>query len=360
MTDANTHARLRLALIPGLGPMTQHWLVRTFGSAQAAFERVREIERLQPAVATALMKGPDPVLLERSLRWQEGQGHKLIAFEDEDYPELLRQAHGAPSLLYACGNVELLRKTCVAIVGARNATPQGSRDAQAMARALSEAGITIVSGLALGIDAAAHRGGLAGAGSSVAVTGTGIDLRYPPRNRDLAEKIEVEGCVVTEFALGTPPFSGNFPRRNRIISGLSRAVLVVEANENSGSLLTAYSALSQGRDVLAMPGSVHSPLAKGCHKLIKEGAGLVETADDVLDALGMPRSAHERFAGNRPRESVDPVLRKMGFDPLSQDEIALRAGIGTDSVGAWLSRMQIAGKIEEVAAGRFQRVERPS
>lgn len=359
MIDSNTLARLRMALIPGLGPLTQEWLVRRFGSPQAVWSSFRQADGIAPAIAEALSAGPDPALVERCLRWAELPGHRLLAREDPDYPTLLNETYGAPGVLHVRGDVERLRGNCIAIVGARNATPQGARDAESMALELSAAGITIVSGLALGIDAGAHRGGLGAAGSSIAVMGTGMDLLYPRRNRDLAARIAAEGCLVTEFGLGTPPIPGNFPRRNRIISGLSRAVLVVEANENSGSLVTARCALEQDREVLAMPGSVHSPLSKGCHKLIKQGAALVETADDVFEALGMPRRVDAAFDRSRGPGNDDPMLRAMGHGPVSADQIATRCGLAAASVAARLSLMQISGQIEEVAAGRFQRVERP-
>ena len=358
--DANKLARLRLALIPGLGPVTQSVLVRQFGSAAAIFERAGEVEAFAgSAVATAIAQGPEAALFERSLKWAGGFAHSLITPEDADYPGLLRQIHDPPGVLYAIGDIRLAQRTCVAIVGSRNATPQGLRDAREMAQALSAAGLTIVSGLALGIDAAAHDGGLEGGSSSIAVTGTGADIVYPRGNRGLAERLAAQGCIVTEFPLGTPPASGNFPRRNRLISGLARAVLVVEANEKSGSLVTARNALDQDREVLAMPGSIHSPLSKGCHRLIKEGAALAECAADVLKALGMP------VPETRDREIVeesspDPLLHAIGFAPLSPDQIALRTGLAAASVAARLCRLQIEGRVEQVAGGMFQRVQRTS
>ena len=356
--DANTLARLRLALIPGLGPITQLNLVRRFGSAAAIFQNLPEVAPFAgPAVAFALARDPDAGLVERTMRWQEDSAHRLVCFEDPEYPGLLREIHDPPGLLYAIGDLRLLQRSGVAIVGARNATPVGRRDAREMARALSTAGLTIVSGLALGIDAAAHEGGLEGAGSSIAVTGTGADVLYPRANRALAQRLMEQGCVVTEFALGTPPAAGNFPRRNRLISGLARAVLVVEANEKSGSLVTAGFGREQNREVLAMPGSVHSPLAKGCHKLIKEGAALAECANDVLEALGLPRVQSD-LSPSGEKTSPDPLLHEIGFAPLSPDQIALRTGLSAAMVAAKLSRLQVEGRIEEVAGGRFQRVER--
>jgi DNA processing protein len=357
--DANKLARLRLALIPGLGPISQLRLVRRFGSASAVFENLAEIERLAGAgAAMILAEGTDARLFERTLAWLEDPSHRLVTIDEEQYPELLREIHDPPGLLYAVGDVELLRRPCVAIVGSRNATAQGVHDARGMANLLSEAGHTIVSGLALGIDAAAHEGGLDGGSSSIAVTGTGPDVFYPRRNLPLAKRLAAHGCIVTEFPLGTPPASGNFPRRNRLISGLARAVLVVEANDNSGSLLTAHSALEQNREVLAMPGSIHSPLAKGCHKLIKEGAALAEDVNDVLDALGLARLDRADPARKNHQDPPDSLLHALGFAPLSPDQIALRTGLAAATVAARLCRLQIEGRVEQVAGGKFQRVER--
>ena len=360
MVDNNTLARLRLALIPNLGPLTQQSLVRRFGTAEAVWQEFRSAEGVPRAVVAALAQGPEQALFERCLSWAQAPDRRLIALEDQHYPPLLRETHAPPGILFGRGDVDRLQRTCVAIVGARNATPQGERDAEAMAHELSNAGLTIVSGLALGVDAAAHRGALKGPGSTIAVMGTGMDIIYPRSNRSLCDRIAAEGCLLTEFALGMPPIPGNFPRRNRIISGLSRAVLVVEANENSGSLLTADYALEQDRAVLAMPGSIHSPLAKGCHKLIKEGAALVETADDVFAALGLPRRHGPTRSGPNCEDRDDPLLRAMGRDPVSADQIAVRCGLAAAAVAARLSHMQLSGQIEEVAAGRFQRVERAS
>lgn len=359
MIDSNVLARLRLALIPGLGPITQLCLVRRFGTAAAVWDDLAEVGRFAgPAVAYVLARGPDAALVERTLRWQEQPAHSLIPFEDARYPAMLREVADPPGLLYARGDVGCLQRPSLAIVGSRNATPQGLHDARAIANTLSGTGLTIVSGLALGIDAAAHLGGLEGRGSSVAVTGTGPDRDYPRRNRDLAARIAREGCIITEFALGTPPLPGNFPRRNRLISGLARAVLVVEANERSGSLVTAGYALQQDRDVFAMPGSIHSPLSKGCHKLIKDGAALVESAADVLAALGLPCGDERSRPMPTNRLSPDPLLHEIGFAPLSPDQIALRTGLSAAAIAARLSRLQLEGRVEEVAGGRFQRVER--
>jgi DNA processing protein len=276
-----------------------------------------------------------------------------------EYPrEWLGEIAYPPVALYVEGRAELLRAPSIAIVGSRNATAQGVRDAEALAHSLSDAGVTIVSGLALGIDSAAHRGGLRARGSSVAVMGTGADRIYPARNRSLADALARDGALVSEFPLGTPPLPGNFPQRNRLISGLSRGVLVVEAALRSGSLITAHCAAEQNRDVFALPGSIHSPLAKGCHSLLKEGAKLVECAEDILDELDI---AHEAPVGENlsERGHRDPFLEAMGASPLSLDEIAERTGESASATAARLSLLELEGRIATIAGGFFQRLQKP-
>ena len=252
------------------------------------------------------------------MAWLAEPGHELIAWDDADYPQALLELGFAPPVLYFVGRREFLNRPALAIVGSRNATAQGRDNAQAFAQALSEAGITIVSGLAVGIDAAAHRGGLAGPGSTLAVVGTGPDRVYPARHRDLAHAIVAQGGMLSEFAPGTPPAAWNFPRRNRLISGLARGVLVVEAALSSGSLITARYAGEQGREVFAIPGSIHSPLSKGCHKLIREGAKLVETAQDILVELGLAAPATERPPVAAPPVAEGLVLSALGDDPVGR------------------------------------------
>ncbi len=281
--------------------------------------------------------------------------HRLTLADDR-YPPLLREIADPPPVLYAVGRIELLQRPHFAIVGSRNATAQGAADAEAFARVLSDMGFVIASGLALGIDAAAHRGGLAGASSSVAVVGTGIDVTYPRRNAALTEALRTHGCVLSELPFGTPPAKGNFPRRNRLISGLSRGVLVVEAAQGSGSLRTVESALQQNREVFAMPGSIHSPLSKGCHGLIKEGAKLVESAADIAAELGMIVAREEPAARRNPPRESDPVLLSMGDAPVSLEQIAQRTGLGADKLAARVSRLEIEGRIAALAGGWFQRL----
>ncbi|WP_308419561.1 DNA-processing protein DprA [Chitinimonas koreensis] len=288
MRDADSESWLRLALVPGVGPAAMVRLLSAFGDpARVLAASPASLARLVPAkLAEAIRQGPAADELAAALAWLEVPENRLLTLADADYPPRLLEIADPPPLLYVKGRVELLAAPSIAVVGSRNATPQGLQNAEAFARELSRQGWTIASGLALGIDAAAHQGGLAGMGSTIAVVGTGLDIVYPARNHALARQIAAEGVIVSEFALGTPGRAGNFPRRNRIISGLARGVLVVEAALQSGSLITAREAAEQGREVFAIPGSIHSPVARGCHQLIKQGAKLVETAADIVDELG--------------------------------------------------------------------------
>jgi DNA processing protein len=239
----------------------------------------------------------------------------------------------------------------VAIVGSRNATTQGLRNAEAFAKSVSEAGLCVISGLAQGIDAAAHRGGLQAKGASVAVVGTGLDKVYPASNRELAHKLSQYGCIISEFPLGTPPLPSNFPRRNRIISGLSLGCLVVEAGLQSGSLITARMALEQGRDVFAIPGSIHSPQSKGCHSLIKQGAKLVETSQDILEELGYPQNS--MVAGTSLEH---PLFAHLGFDPIDGETLAQRSGLTIAELSAILLQLELEGVVATFPGGRYQRI----
>jgi DNA processing protein len=359
MSRDEAEAWLRLTLLPGIPPLTQRALLHAFTTPDGvlAASRARVARVTDESVATLLAQGPDRDLLLATLSWLEAQDHHLLAIGAPDYPQALLHGVGDPPVvIYAAGRLELLNREAIAVVGSRNATPQGRQNARAFAHALSEAELTIVSGLALGIDAEAHRGGLEGRGSSVAVLGTGPDRIYPKDNRALAHELARDGCLITEFALGMPPRAENFPRRNRLISGLARAVLVVEAAERSGSLVTAQLAGEQGRDVFAIPGSIHSTLAKGCHKLIKQGAKLVDHANDILIELGRAPLGAE--AAPMQTEGGDGFLDAMGFDPVTVDQLVERTGKHAAAIGADLTRLQIEGRIAAMAGGRFQQVDR--
>lgn len=310
-------------------------------------------------LARAIVRGVDRAALQPGLDWLAGPDNHLITWNDPAYPAALRDIPAPPAWFYVRGDPAWLSRPMLAIVGSRNATPQGARDARAFAQALSEAGLTIVSGLALGVDAAAHEGGLAGLASSVAVVGTGLDRVYPARNKALAHRLAAEGAIVSEFAIGTPPKSGHFPRRNRIISGLSLGVLVVEAALESGSLITARLASEQGRDVFALPGSIHSALSKGCHRLIKQGAKLVESAADVLEELGrvLPAQGSSGVSG-APSASPDVLLDALSGGPLAPDQLASRLGLTVAEVSVKLLAAELDGTVAKLPGGLYQRLFR--
>ena len=356
--DSNLEAWLTLSVAPGLSNEAFRRLLVAFGGpSEILAARRSDLGRVVPeAVVRAVCAAVDPAVLTNVAAWLQDPVNHVITLGDEAYPQSLLHVADPPPLLYAKGRIDLLNAACFAIVGSRNATQRGIAHAEDFARALSDAGLTIVSGLALGIDAAAHRGGLAGAASSVAVVGTGLDIVYPARNRGLAHELALNGCLASEFALGTAPVALNFPRRNRLISGLARGCLVVEAALGSGSLITARLANEQGKDVFAMPGSIDSPLAKGCHSLIKQGAKLVETADDILDELKMPRA----FAAPPPQHpsagELHPVLAQLGFDPCDFDTLVRTSGAAADVLAALLTQWEIEGLIEALPGGRYQRL----
>ena len=362
MIDTSTARRdallpwLRLTLTPGLGLAAQKALLRVYRTPQAVLAAHRDELRagVGEAAAGALRRGPSTALVDATLRWLESARHHVLTWEDARYPQRLREIPDAPLVLYAAGRIELLASPCVAIVGSRSATPQGRHDAQNFGRALSAAGLTIVSGLALGIDAAAHRGGLCGEASSIAVVGTGLDVTYPQANHALAEALAEKGCLVSEFALGTPPLGWNFPRRNRLISGMSLGVLVIEASGQSGSLATASCALAQGREVFAVPGSIHSAVSKGCHKLIREGATLVEGVEDILAVLDWRRSVASGAAPASPG-GEHALLQAMGFGPVSIDQIAVHTGMHAAELAAALSRLEVEGLVASLPGGKYQR-----
>ena len=355
---AEPHAWLALDLIPGLGGEGIRKLLARFGAPSAVLaESVSSLSlTVAPAVARAISQGPAPEKLEASLKWLEGESNHLLTLADEDYPKQLLEISDPPPILYLKGQRALLRQPGLAVVGSRNATPSGLQNAEAFARNLSEAGFTIISGMALGIDAAAHRGGLAGAGSSIAVVGTGLDLVYPARNKALAHDLAQNGLIISEFPLGTPALAKNFPRRNRIISGLSRGVLVVEAALASGSLITARQAGEQGREVFAIPGSIHSPFSKGCHQLIKQGAKLVDDANDILIELHWGNAKSAATAGSTDDAESDPVLDAMGFDPASIDTLLERMKLPADQLIARLTELELDGAIASMPGGKYQRL----
>jgi len=358
---------LRLEQADGVGCRSAHLLLSVFGSPGGVLRagQAALAAHVSTSQAHALCAPPTPAfhaLVQTTLDWLARPGHYLITFHDPDYPAALAEIPDPPLLLYVSGRRELLARPLVAVVGSRNASVQGKLDAESFSAALSAAGLCVVSGLALGIDTAAHEGALRGAGSTVAVVGTGLDRVYPARNRELAHRIAAHGCLVSEYALGTPPLAANFPRRNRVISGLAAGVLVVEAAAQSGSLITAQMAAEQGREVFALPGSIHSALAKGCHRLIRDGAQLVETVEEVLEAmqvspLAAPVAARVADAG-ADADDEDALLRALGAEPVALDDLLARLGADAGELGGRLLGLELAGLVAQLPGGRVQRIWR--
>ena len=352
-------AWLRLTLTPGISGEMQRKLLAAFGLPERIFAAgpAALCAVIPPKQAERLLSPDADKAIAAALAWARETGNTILTLADAAYPQRLLETPDPPTVLYVKGRTELLNAPAIAIVGSRNATPQGEANAEAFAAALADAGLTIVSGLALGIDAAAHRGGLRGKASTIAVIGTGIDRVYPPRNRELAREIAERGVLVSEFPLGTPALRENFPRRNRLISGLSRGCLVVEAAERSGSLITARQAGEQGRDVFAIPGSIHSPLSKGCHKLIKQGAKLVDDVRDILDELGLDGAPPQETAARRPCDADSAkLLDCLAYDCCDVDTLAARSGLTAERLYAILLQLELEGRIASLPGGRFQRI----
>ena len=359
-TEPGLASWLQLTLTPGLGPASVRKLLKQYGLPEQVLSVSRsELARHVPRAAVEALDSAEVAAgVAAASEWAVQPGHAVVTLADEIYPKPLLEISDPPVLLYAHGRLDLLARPALAVVGSRNATAQGERNSEVFAHAFSDAGLTIVSGLALGIDAAAHRGGLAGLGSTIAVLGTGIDVIYPARNASLAAEIARGGLLLSEFALGTPATAHNFPRRNRVICGLAQGCLVVEAALASGSLITARTAAEQGREVFAIPGSIHSPLSKGCHALIKAGAKLVESADDVLSELvGFRTSGHATTHSVRTQSPQgDQLLAQMGFDPIDVDTLCVRAGLSAEQVSSELLRLELAGRVAVLPGGLYQRL----
>jgi DNA processing protein len=367
---------LRLALTPGVGPETARRLLATWGQPDTIFQQTEAALRqvVSASQAQALREVPQGwrELSDETWQWlhaspEPGIARALITLGDADYPAALLEIPDPPLMLYALGQIDALRQLdigqTVAMVGSRNPTPQGQINAREFARSLATSGLTIVSGLALGVDGAAHEGALLGASGSalptIAVVGTGLDRVYPRQHRDLAHQIAKRGLILSEYPLGTPPLAPNFPRRNRLISGLSQATLVVEAALQSGSLITAKQALEQGRDVMAIPGSIHATQSKGCHLLIKQGAKLVESAQDVLEELRWPDPFAQVPLALSPASETPPdndLLAALGHDPVSLDALQARCGWPTADLQAQLLELELMGQVGRLPGGLFQRV----
>lgn len=364
---------LKLHHSPGIGPALFHKLLDHFGSAAAACgaagAKLSQLGLPQNAIEH-LHKDAAAEAVAAALHWARQPHQHILTLADDAYPPLLKTIHHAPPLLYVKGNHEVLSEPQIAIVGSRNPSRGGAETAYAFARHLAQSGLVIASGLALGIDGAAHRGALAGRGATIGVMATGIDRIYPARHRALAESILESGALVTEFPLGTEPLPELFPQRNRIISGLAYGVLVVEAAERSGSLITAHYAMDQAREVFAIPGSIHNPMARGCHRLIRQGAKLVESVQHILEELAPQLSDRLRMetrADDAPQErpaefdaQLDPdyrnLLRLIDYDPVTIDQMVERSGLPARSISSMLLILELQGLIRAESGGRYCRV----
>ena len=367
--DYRTHW-LHLILTPGLGAARIFSLLRRFGLPENILSSSLEVLSLElgPDLARRL-KAENPqrrAAIDLNLNWSRKPNHHLLALGDDLYPGALLHLTDPPPLLWAIGNLDLLTKPAVGIVGSRHATRGGINHAREFARSLGDANRTIISGMARGIDAAAHEGGLQSGSSTIAVLAHGLEKMYPASNRALGLSIAAKGLLLSEFGIGSLPLRDHFPRRNRLIAALSEGVLVVEAARHSGSLITARLAADLGRDVYAVPGSIDSPLSKGCHHLIKQGAKLIDCAADILNELSpsglafaspvLSRDERKNRAVCNQEATFDPVLNSLGWDPASVDELSSRGDLAIADLNAQLIMLELAGKVERLADGRFRRL----
>lgn len=384
-TDNELAAWLRLSMAPGLRPGALRAMLNAFGLPAAILEQPFALlaAATDEASARAALAPPGAdftCYLDAVLAWRELPGNAIVTLDDPAYPPALLTMPDPPALLYIKGRLDLLHAKGVAVVGSRSATPQGVEDAERFARALSEAGLVVVSGLALGIDGAAHRGALTGRGSTIAVIGTGADLVYPAAHQLLARQIAAEGVIVSEWPLGTPARAANFPQRNRLIAGLVGGVLIVEAAMRSGSLITARLANEMGRDVFALPGSIHAPLSRGCHRMLKQGAKLVETPGEILEELGFvaPPPPNGDVAalfesGKQSRQTPTPkpaaavtdaselapeaqkLLAALGYAPATLEILAARTDMQEATLQSTLLQLELAGHLTVLPGGQFAR-----
>ncbi|MCS4534496.1 DNA-processing protein DprA [Neisseria sp. CSL10203-ORH2] len=377
MNHSERFAWAQLALTPYIGPESFLALIQYYGSAQAALaapaEAVSKLVRHKQAVEAWKGKNSQAITAaEAAFNWENQEQCRLMLLCDNDFPTMLTEGITPPPLLFLRGRVELLQQPAIAIVGSRHATPQALRIAHDFSKAISKHDIPVVSGMASGIDTAAHQGALSENGGTIAVWGTGIDRIYPQSNQDLAYQIAEKGLIISEFPLGTRPLAGNFPRRNRIIAALSKAVLVVEAAPESGSLITARLAGEMGREVMAVPGSIDNPHSKGCHKLIKEGAKLVECLDDILSecpSLSEPAPVKHIVRHSEPvseqasdntteiKPSENPILTALGYGPIHPDNLAQTLNMPTADIYAQLLELELDNIVASLPGGRYQRIK---
>ena len=366
MQERERLTHLELALTPQVGAMTYLKLIQAFPNIEdvwhASTATLAQI--VSSKAATAIHERQGQASLQAALTWQtQHPNNHLLCLADDNYPLALSEIDAPPPVLFARGDVGLLERACVALIGSRHASASGLHIAHDMAAELTTYGVCIVSGFAAGIDTAAHQGCLHAQGKTIAVLGTGIDRVYPAANLELAHRISSTGLLLSEFPLGTAPISHHFPRRNRIIAGLAQAIVVVEATLESGSLITARLGLDMNKEVMAVPGSIHSPHSKGCHALIKQGAKLVETVHDILEECPLLPQMRPVNTAAHPTDTTttcvnesSTLLKAMGFDPIHPDQLVDKLGISATDVYAELLQLELQGKIAALSGGRYQRI----
>lgn len=353
---------IALSQIQGLGSVTTCQLLTSFGTPDNIFSAsINQLKEVVNAdIAKKIHQGIQADAIQPTLDWLQKNNTHLVTLADSEYPQQLLQISNPPVLFYAIGDLTWLNHHSIAMVGSRNATPQGEKNAENFAQEMCNQNLCVVSGMALGIDGAAHRGAIKSSGATIAVVGTGLDIVYPAKHRELAHQIADRGLIISEFPLGTPSKPQNFPRRNRIISGLSLGCLVIEANIGSGSLITARLATEQGREVFAIPGSIHSPVSKGCHQLIKQGAKLVESAEDILEELKNMMPKHSPIGskaqvGTTPPKS-NSLLDLMGFESIHFESLLASSALTTEELSSMLMLLELEGKITALTGGNYQRL----
>lgn len=369
LADSNKYW-VALLRAPGVGPILARRLLDYFGDAEAVFSGQRQQWQALGCKGPALdwLAAPDWALCAADLAWLAADNQQLIHCFSPQWPSQLSETDGAPIALYAMGDVDLLSMPQLAIVGSRTPTASGRDAAHEFGRHLASKGVVVTSGLALGVDAAAHEGALQADGLTIAVCGTGLDRVYPRANHGLAQQIAERGLLLSEFPIGTAVAAHNFPKRNRIISALSLGTLVVEAALRSGSLITARYASEQGREVFAMPGSIHNPLARGCHQLIRDGAKLVENAAHVFEELAPQLGQagrdlagetavadNDRSAEKAPEGAESPLLKVMEYDPISVDQLVQKSGLTASEVSSMLVMLELEGRVAKTPTGEFIR-----
>ena len=359
MNDQSLYNWLKVAFSYGVGPATMLKLIQHMGSVEEILSSSLQVltDIAGRGIAQSIISNKSLVEVDKALSWKAAkpESRQILTLESKDYPPELAVIANPPMVLFAEGKLSLLSNKKIAIVGTRHPTSQGIENARMFAKDIAAKGLTVVSGLAAGIDRYAHEGAIDEVASTIGVIGNGIDLIYPSSNRDMYDRLITQGLILSEFPLGTNPVSSNFPRRNRTIVGLSQACLVIESGLDGGSMISANFALEMGREVMAIPGSIHNPMARGCHKLIKSGAKLVETSHDIFEDLQLTLNA-VKTKKNSKDTATDPVLLAMGYDSVSIDNLCAKLEMDFSDLCGRLLELELSGKIVNCGGGRYQRI----